>query len=228
MSHATFPGVVLASVVGVSLFLGGTAFGLVVVALVVGLGTLRALDDTSVIGVVLGGSFALGLLVLSSRAGASRDLSPFLVGSILTVTAADVVTTVAVGVAVAAVLAIFHKELVFGAFDPGGASAAGYRTAVIDALALVVVTVTLVVAVPAVGTLLAVALLTVPALTARLWADRVGTVMALAASIGVASGVIGLCASAAWRIAGGGGAIALTAAAFFGASAALRWRRLSF
>src|SRR5207248_1915986 len=35
MSHATFPGVVLASVVGVSLFLGGTAFGLVVVALVV-------------------------------------------------------------------------------------------------------------------------------------------------------------------------------------------------
>ena len=44
MSHAMFPGVVVASVLGVSLFLGGTAFGLVVVAAVVTIGASRVLD----------------------------------------------------------------------------------------------------------------------------------------------------------------------------------------
>ncbi|MEO5725019.1 MAG: metal ABC transporter permease, partial [Ilumatobacteraceae bacterium] len=86
MSHATFPGVVIASMLGISLFLGGTVFGLVVVAAVLLGGGGRVLDDASVIGVVLAGSFALGMLILSTRPGSSKDLAAFLVGSVLTVT----------------------------------------------------------------------------------------------------------------------------------------------
>jgi manganese/iron transport system permease protein len=221
MSHATFPGIVLASVLGLSLFVGGTAFGLLVVVAVVALGTVKALDDSSVIGVVLAGSFAVGVLVLSSQANGSRDLSAFLVGSVLTVTGGEVVGTAAVAAVVLLVVAAAHKELVLGAFDPGGAAAAGYRTAAIDLLALTLVTVTMVMAVPAVGTLLAIALLTVPALTARLWVDRIGPMMALAAAIGAASGALGLAVSAVWGVAAGG-AIALTAAAAFVVSAGAR------
>jgi manganese/iron transport system permease protein len=219
MSHATFPGVAIASALGVSLFLGGTAYGLVVVAAVLVLGA-TALDDASIIGVVLAGSFALGVLVVSSQPGSSRDLSAFLVGSVLTVTTADIVTTVVVGVAVLAVLAALHKELVLSAFDRSAASALGYRTAVLDAVVLVAVTVTMVTAIPAVGTLLAVALLTVPALTARLWTDRLVTTMAVAAFVGAVSGVLGLCASALWSIAAGG-AIALATGACFAVSYAV-------
>ncbi len=85
-------------------------------------------------------------------------------------------------------------------------------------MVLVVVTVALVVCVPAVGTLLAVALLTVPALAARQWTDRVGPMTVVAAALGAASGVLGLCFSAAFDIAAGG-AIALTATAVFAVSA---------
>lgn len=221
MSHATFPGIVLASVLGLSLFVGGTAFGLLVVLAVVALGTVKALDDSSVTGVVLAGSFAIGVLVLSSQANGSRDLSAFLVGSVLTVTGGEVVGTAVVAAVVLLVVAAAHKELVLGAFDPGGAAAAGYRTAAIDLLALTLVTVTMVMAVPAVGTLLAIALLTVPALTARLWVDRIGAMMAVAAGIGAASGALGLAISAVWGVAAGG-AIALTAAAVFVVSAGAR------
>jgi manganese/iron transport system permease protein len=217
MSHATFPGVVLASVAGISIFVGGWAFGMLVVAAVVALGTIRVLDDSSVIGVVLAGTFAIGVLVQSARPGGSKDLAAFLVGSILTVTRGDLVSSALAGVVVLGVVGLLHKELVLGAFDPGGARALGYRTASLDAVALAAITVVLVAAVPAVGTLLAVALLTVPALAARQWVDRVGSAMALAAAIGAASGLIGLCLSALWRIAAGG-AIALVAAAFFAAS----------
>lgn len=214
MSHATFPGVVIASVLGLSLFVGGAVFGLVVVALVLLLGAQRVLDDTAVIGVVLAGSFALGVLILSTRASSSKDLSAFLVGSVLTVTTADVLTTVAVGVVVVGVLSLTHKELVLGAFDRTQAQSLGYSTALLDGIVLVAVTVTLVTAIPAVGTLLAIALLTVPALTARLWAHRLSTTMLIAAVIGGASGAVGLCAAAVWSIAAGG-AIALAAGAFF-------------
>jgi len=132
MSHATFPGVVIASMLGTSLFLGGSAFGLLVVVLLVLLGLQRAVDDTSLVGVVLAGSFAVGILLQSVRSGGSKELSAFLVGSILTVTPSDVVTTAVVGGAVLLALALAHKELVLTAFDPGGAAAAGYRLRLVD------------------------------------------------------------------------------------------------
>jgi manganese/iron transport system permease protein len=136
-----------------------------------------------------------------------------------------VVTTVAVGVVVLGALGALHKELVLGAFDPAGATAMGYPVGVLDGVLLVAVTITLVAAVPAVGTLLAIALLTVPALTARLWTDRLGPTMALAAALGATSGFVGLCAAALWSIAAGG-AIVLTAGTLFAVSfAATAWHR---
>jgi ABC-type Mn2+/Zn2+ transport system permease subunit len=205
--------------VGFSLFLGGSAFGLVVVVAVVALGASKVLDDATVIGVVLAGSFALGVLIMSARPASSKDLSAFLVGSVLTVTTGDLATTAVVGVLLLAAVAALHKELVLGAFDPQGAAAAGYRTALLDLGLLAIVTIALVTAVPAVGTLLAVALLTVPALAARLWADRVVPAMGLAAAIGAGSGIAGLCLSAVFGIAAGG-AIALSASGAFVLSAA--------
>ncbi len=214
MSHATFPGVVLASILGTSLFLGGSAFGLLVVVALVVLGTQRAVDDTGLIGVLLAGSFALGILLQSARSGGSKDLSAFLVGSVLTVTPADLVTTALVGVVLLLGLGLTHKELVLTAFDRSAAAATGYRLRLVDLGLLAAVTVAMVTTIPVVGTLLAVALLTVPALTARLWTDRIPPAMAIAAVVGAGSGVVGLALSATYDIAAGG-AIALTTAAAF-------------
>ncbi len=90
----------------------------------------------------------------------------------------------------------------------------------LDILVLAAVTVTMATTIPATGTLLSVALLTVPALTARLWTERVGTMMIVAAATGAASGLLGLAASTLWRIAAGG-AIGLAAAALFVVSLAV-------
>ena len=73
----------------------------------------------------------------------------------------------------------------------------------------------------AIGTLLAVALLTIPALAARQWTDRVGPMTVVAAALGAASGVLGLCLSAVLDVAAGG-AIALTATGLFALSAGVR------
>ncbi|HEV2894396.1 MAG TPA: metal ABC transporter permease, partial [Actinomycetota bacterium] len=83
LGHATFPGVVLAALGGISLFAGAAAFGAVVVVVVALLGTRDRVDDTSAVGVTLSGAFALGVLLLSAQAGFSRDLTAYLVGSII-------------------------------------------------------------------------------------------------------------------------------------------------
>jgi ABC-type Mn2+/Zn2+ transport system permease subunit len=217
LGHATFPGVVLAALLGVNLFLGATLFGAVVVLVVALLGARERVDETSAIGVTLSGAFALGVLLLSAQDGFSRDLAAYLVGSIVTVQRGDLLTTAVAGTAVLTVLALLHKELVFGAFDRAGLAALGYPVLALDVALLLLVEVTLVTSIPAVGTILAVALIVAPAAAARLWTERLGATMALAAALGAASGVAGLAISQHWRVAAGA-TIVLVAAGLFAVS----------
>ena len=214
MGHATFPGVALASVLGIDLLLGAGAFGVVLVLLVVAVGAQRRVDDTSAIGVVLAGGFAVGVLMVSLGSDQNRDLAAYLVGSLLTVQESDLVIT-AVGLAVVlGLLAAFHKELVLGAFDRGALLAQGYPALRLDVLLLLCLQVTLVACVPAVGTFLSVALLAAPAAAARLWTERIGPMTVLAVAFAVGSGVAGLLVSLSVRVAAGG-AVVLVATAVF-------------
>ena len=212
LSHATFPGVVLASILGVSVYLGGAVAALALVAAVGAIGATRRLEASTATGVALAGAFALGVLLQSAQSSASRNLAGFLVGDILTVSTEDLIMTALFGAAVVLGLAVFHKELVFSAFDPSGARAAGYATARMELLVLGLVALTVVTSLRAVGTILSVALLVTPALAARQWTTRIAPTMALAAGLGAVAGVGGIAASAQWDIAGGS-AIALTATA---------------
>jgi len=214
MTHATFPGVVLAALVGVDLLLGSGLFGVLVVLGVSWLTTRPRSDSAAAVGVVLSAGFALGVVLLSAQAGFTRDLSAYLVGSIVTVQTGDLVKTALVLAAVALTLALVGKELVFGAFDRGGMVAAGYPAGRLDLLLLLVVELTVVTSVPAVGTIQAVALIVAPAAAARLWSDRIGPTTALAVLLGMASGVVGLAVSQAYQVAAGA-AIVLAACGFF-------------
>jgi ABC-type Mn2+/Zn2+ transport system permease subunit len=163
---------------------------------------------------VLAGAFAFGVLLLSAQAGFTKDLSAYLVGSIVTVQPADLVITAVAAVVVLGALAALHKELVLGAFDHDGLAALGYPAVLLDLAMLLLIEVVVVTSVPAVGTILSVALITAPAATARLWTDRLGLTMALSAVLGAASGVIGLVLSRHWNIAAGA-TIVLVAAGLF-------------
>ncbi|MEN3360862.1 MAG: hypothetical protein V7637_4844 [Mycobacteriales bacterium] len=214
MTHATFPGVVLAALLGVNLLLGTGVFGVLAVLAVAWLWSRQGAEETSVIGVVLSAGFALGVALLSAQAGFTRDLSSYLVGSVLTVGRADILSTAGVLVAVVLVLAAISKELVLGAFDRGTLVALGYRAGLLDVVLLLLIEATVVAAVPAVGTILSVALIVAPAATARLWTDRLGSMTAVAIGLGVFAGAAGLTISQLQNVAAGA-AIVLVACACF-------------
>lgn len=203
LSHATFPGVVAASIAGVNLLLGGVVTGTFVAFGVAALTRRRGQDAAAATGVMVSGGFALGAVLVATQSGFSRDLSSFLVGSILTVSASDLVVTAVVLAVVALVLVFCARPLGYAGFDPVGARASGVRTKGWDMLLLLTIVLVVVTVVPAVGTILALSLVVAPAAAARLWSDRLPTMTALAMIFGVASGLAGLWVSSRWDVAAG-------------------------
>jgi ABC-type Mn2+/Zn2+ transport system permease subunit len=203
LTHATFPGVVAAAIVGVHIYLGGALAGVLVACGVAALSRRRGQDAAAATGVILSAGFAIGVGLVATQNGFSRDLSSFLVGSILTVGPRDVAATGAVLAVVAVVLAVGGRAFLFTGFDPVGARAAGYRLGPVDLALLITIELVIVTVVPAVGTILALALIVAPAAAARLWSGRLAVVTVLAVVFGGAGGLCGLLLSGRYDIAAG-------------------------
>jgi ABC-type Mn2+/Zn2+ transport system permease subunit len=217
LTHATFPGVVAASIIGINILIGGAVAGGIIALGVAALTRRRGQDAATATGVLLSAGFALGAALVATQSGFSRDLSSFLVGSILTVSAQDLVITAVVLAVVALVLLACARPLLLVGFDRTGAQVAGLSTAGWDIVLLLTIEVVVVTMVPAVGTILALSLIVAPAVAARLWSDRLPVITAVAVMFAVASGLAGLWISSRWNVAAGA-SISLTATAVLGVS----------
>ena len=217
ISHAVFPGVVVAYLAGVSIVLGAFAAGLLT-ALGIALVARRArVREDAAIGIFFAAAFALGVVLISTRQTYQGDLTSFLIGNLQAVSLADIAVSAAVGAGVLALLGALHKELVLVSFDRTLASALGYPVFALDALLLVLLTVTIVVSIQAVGIILVLAMLVTPAATARLLVDRFVPMIALGAVIGAAAGVAGYYLSFHVGTASGATIVLLATAVFLAA-----------
>jgi len=195
VSHAAFPGVVIAFIAGFPVYLGG-AVAAVGTALAIGFVSRRSSLrlDTSV-GVLFAGAFALGVLLYSTITSYAGDLLGYLLGNILAIGPAELVQIVLLGLLVIAVVVAIRKELLFATFDPLGAAASGLPVTLLEYLLLGMLGVTIIVSIQAVGIVLVVAMLVTPAATAQLVAVRFERVMVLGAALAAAAAVAGLYAS---------------------------------
>jgi manganese/iron transport system permease protein len=195
LTHTVFPGVVIAHLLGRSLLLGALAFGVLTAVLLTTLGGHRRVGDDAALAILLTSFFSLGVVLISRTRGFTADLTVFLFGRVLAVDRTDLLQTLAVAAVAAIVLALLHKELVLRAFDPEATAAMGYRSGTLDLVLNLLIALVVVAAVEAVGTVLVIALIVVPAAAARLLADRVGAMTVLACLLGAAGGWLGLAVS---------------------------------
>jgi ABC-type Mn2+/Zn2+ transport system permease subunit len=203
VSHATFPGLVIAYIVGAPLYIGG-AIAAVATALAIGLvsrrGKLRF--DTSV-GVLFAGTFAFGVLLFSTIKNYVADLLGYLLGNVLGISPNDLIQLAILGAIVLAVVLLIRKELLFATFDPLGAAASGLPVAALEYLLLALLGVTIVVSIQAVGIIMVVAMLVTPSATAQLLVVRFERMMVLAVAIATVSAVTGLYLSFYMNLASG-------------------------
>jgi manganese/iron transport system permease protein len=214
VSHAAFPGLVIAYMLGAPLYLGG-AVAAVGTSLAIGLvarrGRLRF--DTSV-GVLFAGTFAFGVLMFSTIKGYVTDLLGYLLGNVLGIGIGDLVQVAVLGTIVLAIVLVIRKELLFATFDPLGAAASGLPVAGLEYLLLALLGVTIVVSIQAVGIIMVVAMLVTPAATAQLVVVRFGRMMSLAVALAAVSAVTGLYLSFYLNLASGA-SIVLVETLFF-------------
>lgn len=229
LSHATFPGGVVFAVLGYNLLLGQALFAAVLVLIMTALSRVPGQGRQVASGVVLSFGFALGTLLAGLNPSLGVPVEALLVGSPLSVTASDVAATAAVLVATLGIALAAGRRILFHTFDPLGYAAAGFRAWPVELLVSGMIVAGVVVAMPAVGAILGVAILIGPAAAARLVAPSVGWIPPLAAAFGVLSGLVGLWASREFDLAAGGAVGLATAAAFLlafvGRGVAIRVRR---
>lgn len=203
ISHAAFPGIVAAFILGGSFYVGagiaavGTSLAITWVSR---RGDLR-LDTT--IGVLFAGTFALGIFLYSTIEGYVGDLFHLLFGYILGISPEDLVALTLLGGTVLLVVAVLWKELLYATFDPLAAAASGIPVARLEYVFIALVAITIVVSLQAVGIVLVVAMLVTPAATAQLVTNRFSRMMLVAVLVGSGSAVVGLYLSFWFDVASG-------------------------
>jgi zinc transport system permease protein len=230
LAHAAFGGVGLGYLVGFSPMLGAAGAGLLASAII---GTAyRRLGSSldTVIAIVWSVGMALGVLFVALAPGYTPDLTSYLFGSLLLVPWDYVALVGALDLLVVGVAWLLHKELQAVAFDEEFAEVSGLPVEPLFLLLLGLSALSIVTLIRVVGIILAIALLTVPAVIARQWRSTLGPIMGLAIAICAASLVAGLLGS--WQLSAGGGpslppgplAILCLAVAYAGSSALRRLR----
>ena len=233
IGHAALPGVVVAFLLGAPFYLGA-AVAAVGTALAIGFVTHRTtLRADTTIGVLFAGTFALGIFLFSLIQGYVADLFSFLVGNILFISVGDLIGLSILGGLVLVAVAVLWKELLYATFDPLGAAASGLPVGTLEYVLLLLIALTIVVSVQAVGIILVVAMLVTPPAGAQLLTSRFGSLMALSVAFGVAGAIIGLYLSYWLDVASGATIVLIETALFLGVLAfgprtgLLRARRLN-
>jgi manganese/iron transport system permease protein len=214
IAHAVFPGVVIAFLANVSLFFGATAFGVLTALAISSLSLTRRIREDTAIGVVFAGAFALGVVLISTSPGYTRDLTSFLFGDVLAVSMTDIYLSLTIGGGALAIAFALRRVIVLSSFDREMALSMGLPVFWIETVLLLLITLTIVISLRAVGNILVLAMFVTPAATARLLVDDVSRMMALSSLLGAAAGVVGLYVSWHTDLAAGG-MIVLTATTFF-------------
>ncbi len=229
IAHATLPGVGLA-------FIAMTAFGfdgrwlpglLIGSAASAFLGLLKVqwlvsrtrLSEDAAIGAVLSVFFAFGIVLLTViqtiPSGGQAGLEGFLLGSTAGMIYSDAVLIAVGGAAVAVLVFLFRRPMTLLSFDPSYAEARGMGAGRIDLIMMGLVLAVTVVGLKIVGLIMIVALLIIPAVTARLWSDRADHVVFMAGVLGGVAAWLGAALSASAPDLPTGPLIVLTAFALF-------------
>ena len=229
VAHATLPGIGLAFMAMVAmggdgrslagLLVGSAASALLGLWLVEWIIHRTRLAEDTAIGAVLSVFFGFGIVLLTviqtMSGGRQAGLESFLLGSTAGMLYQDAVVIAAGGAVVLALVLLLRRPMTLAAFAPGYAASAGWNVRHVGLAVMALATAVTVIGLKLVGLILIVALLIIPAVTARFWSDRTDRVVLAAGLIGGAAGYVGAAISASAPALPTGPIIVLVAFALF-------------
>jgi zinc transport system permease protein len=146
----------------------------------------------------------VAIVIIGKAEAGTVNVAPYLFGSILTIDAQDLLVVLGLGMSILLVLGLFGRALFATVLDEESARVVGIPVKLCNSLLAVIIAVTVVAAMRAVGVLLVAALMVLPVASARLVARSFRTTVATSSAIGAAAVVVGLVAARQWGLAPGG------------------------
>ena len=190
ISHAVLPGIVGAYALGLPLALGAFTAGLSCALLTGYLKENSRVKEDTVMGIVFSGMFGFGL-VLFTKVETDQHLNHILFGNMLGVTLRDLAETAIVAGGTLLVVLAKRRDLLLYCFDQNHARAIGLPVRVLHYGLLILVSLTIVAALKAVGIILVIAMLVAPGATALLLTDRFERMLLVASAVAIGSAVVG-------------------------------------
>jgi manganese/iron transport system permease protein len=190
ISHAVLPGIVIAFVLGLPLALGAFVAGLGCAVLTGYLKENSRVKEDTVMGVVFSGMFGLGLVIFT-KVETDQHLNHILFGNVLGVTAQDLIETAIVAGFTLTVVLIKRRDLLLYCFDPNHARSIGLPLGLLHYGLLILLSLTIVASLKAVGIILVIAMLIGPGATAYLLTDSFERMLVIATAVAMASAAVG-------------------------------------
>lgn len=213
IAHSVMPGLSISLFLGTDLMLGAFLSGILGAMTIALIRSQSRVKVDSAMALTFSSYFALGILLITVL-GNTLELESFLFGDILSIALTDIYRTLAIAVVILCVVLLFYKELLFYAFDRTGAQAVGLPVNAIYMGFMVMITLTIIASMQAVGVILVISLLVGPALTAYLLVRELHQIMMLGAGLGMAASVTGVYLSYYYNVPSGP-AIALITSGLF-------------
>lgn len=195
VAHASFGGVVLGFLLGINPLITSAIFAFIMVGLVSFFTGKGKMKTDPAIGVFFSFMMALAILFIGLMRSYNAELYSYMFGSIISVTANDLIVMLALGVLVLGTIAVFFKELLYVTFDPEMALASGIRAGHFNFLILALLGLTIVISIKSVGMILVLALIVIPASCAHQLTRNIKTMFILSPLFGISASIGGLCLS---------------------------------
>ena len=191
MSHAVFPGVVVAYILGIPFAIGAFIAGLFCAIATGYLDDNSRIKRDTIMGIVFSGMFGAGL-VLYVSIQSEVHLDHILFGDMLGVSLSDIMQTAVITLGIALIIGLKWKDLLLHAFDPHQAKASGLNTALLHYGLLCMIALTIVATLKSVGIILSISLLIAPGAIAILMTRKFSHALWLAVAMSVITSFMGV------------------------------------
>ena len=192
LTHASFGGIGLGLYAGIPPILSAAVFAVLSAFGVEWLSKRQDMREDSAIAVFWALGMAVGVMFTFLSPGFAPDLSAYLFGNILTITRGDLALLGCVTAVLLAFFLLFRHPIVYVAFDREFARSQGLRVELLEYVMMMFIALTIVACLRMVGIVLVISLLTIPQMTANLFAQRFHHIIWLSVGIGYVSCLGGL------------------------------------
>lgn len=192
ITHSSFGGIGLAYYLGVNPLVGAGVFAVLSAVGIEASSRKGEVREDSAIGIMWSVGMAIGILFIYLTPGYVPNLMNFLFGNILTVTSLNIKLLAALALLLVVMFAIWHRQVMFVAFDREYAESQGVRTGLVAYTVAVLTAITIVLSIKAVGIVMLISLLTIPPVIANSLSGSYRKITILSVVIAIVGNLAGL------------------------------------